>query len=82
MTTCAKALGKEGARNSRHYAKSRLCDEQRLRSRCRVGKAGHLQALRVKFSLYPRKTGKSPIPASNCGGKRPSNHLPIAHGGR
>ena len=62
MAACVKALGKEGARNSRHYAKSRLCDEQRSRSRCRVGKAGHLHALRVKFSLYSRRTGKSPIP--------------------
>lgn len=28
VTACAKALGQEGARNSRHYTKSRLCHEQ------------------------------------------------------
>ena len=61
-TACAKALGQEGAGNSRHCTKGRLCDEQRARRGRGVGKAGHLQAVRLKFSLYPTRTEKSPTP--------------------
>lgn len=61
-TACAKVLGQEGARKSRHCTKGRLCDEQRARSGGAVGKAGRLQAVRVKFSLHPTRTEKSPTP--------------------